>query len=214
MKTLSRTASLPWWVHWALAGNSASSICSSAPAWPSASARPWPCLTAVAHNFLWHRGWTWRDRAASAGSPQAAVPAFCRAQRARLARRQRRHHGRACGIGRARAGRQRCGGRRVQPGQLRARRSAGIRRGLGRAADVRRRRRGGARAADAGRLEGVREGDRAADCARGVESVGRRADGGPVAAAARRRAVAVVSARRGAPTVRRSTCPTAPCITG
>ena len=29
----------------------------------SASARPLAVLTAVAHNFLWHRGWTWRDRA-------------------------------------------------------------------------------------------------------------------------------------------------------
>ena len=33
-------------------------------------------LTAVAHNFLWHRGWTWRDRPASAGSPQAQFLRF------------------------------------------------------------------------------------------------------------------------------------------
>jgi len=33
-------------------------------------------LTAVAHNFLWHREWTWRDRPASAGSPQAQFLRF------------------------------------------------------------------------------------------------------------------------------------------
>ena len=33
-------------------------------------------LTAVAHNFLWHRGWTWRDRPASAGSAQAQFLRF------------------------------------------------------------------------------------------------------------------------------------------
>lgn len=33
-------------------------------------------LTAVAHNFLWHRGWTWRDRAVNAGSPHAPFLRF------------------------------------------------------------------------------------------------------------------------------------------
>ena len=33
-------------------------------------------LTAVAHNFLWHRGWTWRDRPASAGSPHGQFLRF------------------------------------------------------------------------------------------------------------------------------------------
>ena len=32
--------------------------------------------TAVAHNFLWHRGWTWRDRAGNGGSPHAQFLRF------------------------------------------------------------------------------------------------------------------------------------------
>jgi putative flippase GtrA len=32
--------------------------------------------TAVAHNFLWHRGWTWRDRAGNGGSPRAQFLRF------------------------------------------------------------------------------------------------------------------------------------------
>jgi putative flippase GtrA len=32
-------------------------------------------LAALAHNFLWHRAWTWRDRA---GRARAGVPAFAR----------------------------------------------------------------------------------------------------------------------------------------
>jgi putative flippase GtrA len=33
-------------------------------------------LTAVAHNFLWHRRWTWRDRAMDAGAPHAQFLRF------------------------------------------------------------------------------------------------------------------------------------------
>jgi putative flippase GtrA len=33
-------------------------------------------LTAVAHNFLWHRRWTWRDRAMDAGHPQTQFLRF------------------------------------------------------------------------------------------------------------------------------------------
>ena len=43
---------------------------------PVAVATALAVATAVAHNYLWHRGWTWRDRTGNAGSPRAQFLRF------------------------------------------------------------------------------------------------------------------------------------------
>ena len=102
-------------------------------------------LTAVVHNFLWHRRWTWRDRAMDAGAPHAQFLRFVGLNGlVSLAGNV------AITAGLAASGLPVLAANVVavvvvQPRQLRARRSARLCRGLGRAADGRCRRSSGAR---------------------------------------------------------------------